>query len=91
MPKQAGASEWKRSFIFYTDTHKYSIYGYKSSERSPKGYLGCGGDSRKPRPGEDWHRGNDLPDGKYSKKTFDAIARAIVAYEIKSRQLWRKN
>jgi len=75
---------------FYTDTHKYSIYGYQPTEKNPDGYLGCGATTRKPRVGEDWNRGNDLPDGKYSKKTFDKIVRGIVAYELKSLQLWRK-
>jgi len=75
---------------FYTDTHKYSIYGYAPTEKNPDGYLGCVGTTRKARPGEDWNRGNDLPDGKYSRKTFNKIVRGIVAYELKSLQLWRK-
>lgn len=75
---------------FFTEDHQYSIYGYESSTRSPKGYLGCGAVTRKPRPGEDWNRGNDLPDGKYCKETFNMIVRAILAYEIKNLQLWRK-
>ena len=76
--------------IFYTNDHKYSIYGHPPTPKHTRGYLGCGGDSRKPRPGEYWHRGNDLPDGDYSKETFDRIVRGIVAYEIKNLQLWRK-
>ena len=80
----------KFTCIFYTETHKYYIYGYSPTAKHPKGYLGCGGNSRKSRPGEDWHRGNDLPDGDYSKETFDRIVRGIVAYELKNLQLWRK-
>lgn len=76
--------------IFYTDTHKYSISGYVPVEgKEQKGYLGCIASTRKSRPGEDWTRGNDLPDGEYNKKTFDAIVRRILAYEIKNLQLWR--
>ena len=76
--------------VLYTDTHKYSISGYQPTEKNPDGYLGCVASTRKPRVGEDWNRGNDLPDGKYSRKTFDKIVRGIVAYELKSLQLWRK-
>jgi len=75
---------------FYTDTHIYSISGYEPIDSNPKGYLGCTSSTRKARVGEDWNRGNDLPDGGYSKETFDKIVRGIVAYELKSLQLWRK-
>lgn len=75
--------------VFYTNDHKYTIYGYAPTEKNPKGYLGCGATTRKPRVGEDWNRGNDLPDGKYCKKTFDSIVCRIVAYELKNLQLWR--
>jgi len=44
-------------------------------------YLGCMASSRKPRPGEDWTRGNDLPDGKFSLETLRAIMGAVVFYE----------
>lgn len=73
----------------YTNDHCYSIYGYAPTEKNPRGYLGCGATTRKPRVGEDWNRGNDLPDGKYCKETFDAIVHRIVAYELKNLQLWR--
>jgi len=76
----------------YTETHCYRIYGnkpYGNSKRKFNGHLGCIGSTRKNRVGEDWNRGNDLPDGKYSKKTFNSIVKRIVAYELKSLQLWR--
>jgi len=47
-----------------------------------RGYLCCTGRCRKPRAGEDWTRGNDLPDGSYCKETWDRILNAIVAYEL---------
>lgn len=77
--------------IFYTNNHKYSISGYVpiEADKDNKGYLGCVASTRKPRPGEDWTRGNDLPDGNYSKQTFDKIVRGILGYEIKNLQLWR--
>ena len=81
----------KNRFIcrLYTNDHYYSITGYKPIDKKG-GYLGCTASTRKNRPGEDWSRGNDLPDGKYNKKTFDSIIRRIVAYELKTLQLWRK-
>jgi len=75
--------------LFYTDTYIYSITGYQGTEKNPKGYLGCTASTRKPRPGEDWNRGSDLPDGSYCKETFDKIIRGIVGYELKNIQLWK--
>ena len=60
----------------YTDRTRYQI-------KVTNCYLGCTASSRKPRPGEDWTRGNDLPDGPFSKDTFYAILGAIVCYELK--------
>ncbi len=37
---------------------------------------------RKFRAGENWRRGNDLPDGPFSKETFDEIICAIARYEV---------
>lgn len=74
--------------LLHTNEHCYSISGYTPS-RNSNGYLGCTVTTRKKRVGEDWNRGNDLPDGKYDKRTFDKIVRSMVAYEIKNLQLWR--
>ena len=73
-----GYEEYK--FYIYTETNKYAIYANTETER---GYLGCVAQSRKSRPGEDWFRGNDLPDGPLTKKTWDEIMKAIVRYELK--------
>ena len=51
---------------------------YKKDE----GYLGCIVNSRKPRAGEDWSRGNDLSDGSYIEETWNKIKNAIIAYEL---------
>lgn len=59
----------------YTLTNRYSIAA------SPPNYLGCIARTRKPRAGEDWTRGNDLPDGPFCREIFDSIVRAIVGYE----------
>lgn len=78
------------SCSIFTNDNKHTFYGYEPTEDKPKGYLGAGVTGRKPRPGHFWNGGNDLPDGTYSKETFDSIIRAIVAYELKTIQLWRK-
>lgn len=69
---------------------KSLMVGTKQISGDNKGYLGCVVSTRKSRVGEDWNRGSDLPDGKYSKKTFDSIVKRIVAYELKNLQLWRR-
>ena len=62
----------------YTNTNKYSIRAVVGD----KSYLGCVASARTPRAGEDWTRGNDLPDGKFCQETFDNIMKAIVGYEV---------
>ncbi len=59
----------------FTDSHQYQI---SASET----YLGCEASSRKWRAGEDWHRGNDRHDGPFNQKTWDAIVRDILRYEL---------
>jgi len=61
--------------IFCTAAHTYSLYFTPN-------YLGCVASARTVRPGEDWTRGNDLPDGPFAKETFDDIMQAVVAYEL---------
>ena len=54
----------------------------ESNAPMDNGYLGCTVQVRKPRAGEDWQRGSDLPDGKYCEETWQRIVNAIIAYEI---------
>jgi len=63
------------SVIFCTAAHTYHLHFTGT-------YLGATATSRITRPGEDWNRGNDLPDGKFNRKTFDNIIRAVVGYEL---------
>ena len=83
------------TFYFFTKNYTYNIavrpYGFrhetveagktigKSNEPS---YIGCTVQARKPRAGENWTRGNDLPDGKYSYETWTKIKHGILAYEL---------
>jgi len=59
----------------YTNYHVFSIIVKKT-------YLGCQASTRKPRAGEDWTRGNDLPDGKFTRETWEKIKNAIIKYEL---------
>ena len=47
-----------------------------------RSYLGCTASTRKPRAGEDWDRGNDLPDGPFNRRTWIKILNGIVKYEL---------
>ncbi len=68
-----------REVKFYTNDHCYRIFAV---DRKDSDYLGCQVSTRKMRPGEDWFRGNDLPDGPINRKTWDRILRGIVNYEL---------
>jgi hypothetical protein len=70
--------------VLYTENNIYHISARppNSENRGDKGYLGCISTSRKPRAGEDWHRGNDLADGPFGFETWHKILRDIVAYEL---------
>ena len=71
---------------FFTNDYSYSIHVHWKQTMEDS-YLGCTVTSRKPRPGESWHRGNDLPDGKYNDETWNDILRGIVSYEMKTLQI----
>jgi hypothetical protein len=70
--------------VLYTENNTYHISARAPdpNNRMDKGYLGCISTSRKPRAGEDWHRGNDLADGPFCFETWHKILRDIVAYEL---------
>jgi hypothetical protein len=46
------------------------------------GYLGCTSQCRKPRAGEQHHRGSDLRDGPLAAETWHGILADIVSYEM---------
>lgn len=79
--REYGSSdEVLREFCFYTTDHKYTIVAIDRPGQD--GYLGCQVLTRKARAGEDWNRGNDLPDGPFTKDTWDKILKSIVKYEL---------
>jgi len=72
---------------FFTENNVYCIVAIKREGK--RDYLGCTMSCRKALPGENWTRGSDLPDGSYSKETFDKIIRAIIRWEMKNLHLWK--
>lgn len=46
-------------------------------------YLGLTVSSRVTRPGEDWTRGNDLPDGEFSAEILGMAIKAVLLYELR--------
>jgi hypothetical protein len=77
---RVGDGEEYKEFSFYTEDNKYSIIAI--DREKDDGYLGCGVSCRKVRAGEDWIRGNDLPDGPFIEQTWNTIIYAIVNYEL---------
>ena len=65
----------------WTAEHSYGIRARLPCEQD-NGYLGCVVSARKPLAGESWTRGNDLPDGSYSEKTWREIVNGMLAYEL---------
>lgn len=76
-----GNGVWSERYAvyIYTDNNRYTITARDSNDSN---YLGCTASNRKPRAGETWTRGNDLADGKLTKKTWHAILGDIVSYEM---------
>lgn len=76
-----GNGVWSERYTvrIYTDNNCYAITARDSNDSN---YLGCTASNRKPRAGETWTRGNDLADGKLTKKTWHAILGDIVSYEM---------
>ena len=72
--------KYRLRVAIFTHHHKYTIVCVNHS--SGKTYLGCTVSIRKPRAGEDWNRGNDLPDGMFCRETWESIKNAIVQYEL---------
>lgn len=67
-------------FSIYTDNNRYAIVAVE--HKLGRSYLGCISQSRKPRAGEDWHRGRDMADGGLSEETWRRILADIVSYEM---------
>lgn len=81
-------NEHEREMFLYTEEHCYLINAITRTDG--KNYIGCNVSSRKSRAGEDWTRGNDLPDGPFNKETWNKIVYAIVNYELVKLSPFRK-
>ena len=78
-------SDYKKGEIhlkIFTRNHCYPIVVKLPTDEKPSGYLGTYVNNRKPRAGENWTRGNDLPDGSYSKETWNAFKNSLISYEL---------
>jgi len=76
----------------WTDTNEYRIRVAMKPGGLADAYMGASASTRRPRAGETWARGNDLPDGRFSEELWHRILAAIVRYEaqeIKS-ESWKK-
>lgn len=72
--------------------HKYKVYLYTKSRKrymilgidrpNDEGYLGSQVSNTYPLAGEDWTRGDDLPDGPFNEETWYNILSAIVGNEL---------
>ena len=71
--------ETRGKYVIATSRNTYFI---TAIERDDCGYLGCVATSREARAGEDWLRGNDLPDGDMSEETWHRIKDGILKYEL---------
>ena len=72
--------ERSQSYEFFTETHSYYIRAIVRPDG--RTYLGCTTGVRKPRAGVNHAGGSDLPDGPFTRETWDKIVRAIVGYEM---------
>lgn len=73
-------NEYIYSVYIHTVLNKYSIRAVDRLDQP--GYLGCTATGRYSRPGEDWLRGNDLPDGVLEYETWKRIKQAMLVYEF---------
>jgi hypothetical protein len=80
VPENYNTEEVYIRFRIYTRDNIYSIGA--RFRKNGKDYLGCTVSKRKPRAGEDWTRGNDLPDGSFNRQTWERIKDSIIQYEL---------
>jgi len=70
----------KKIINIFTNDHRYHIVAIDRVKG--RSYLGCQVSTRKSLAGEDWFRGNDLPDGPFNRRTWLKILNSIVKYEL---------
>lgn len=80
--KLGDRKEYMIRIELFTENYAYHIIAVHRNV--PKSYLGCTVTSRKARAGEEWNRGNDLPDGDFSRETWIKIKDAIIRNELRA-------
>jgi len=76
--------EWRITLDLWTRRNRFQVV-IKHTTGSAIGayvYMGANATSRSWRAGEDWHRGNDLPDGEFNEANWSRILLAILSYEL---------
>lgn len=68
--------------VLWTNNHEFHIAFFPSHESPNIWILMPFADTRKPRAGESWTRGNDLSDGEFSRELFFNTMLKIVAWEL---------
>jgi len=69
-------------FAFFTEKNVYYISAIWLNDTAQ--YLGAMCNSRTSRPGENWVRGHDLPDGYFCRETWERIKNSFVKGEMKA-------
>jgi len=69
-------------FAFFTEKNVYYISATWLNNTAQ--YLGAMCNSRTSRPGENWVRGHDLPDGYFCRETWERIKNRFVKGEMKA-------
>lgn len=71
------------SVRFYSDSYVYSVSVHSKPDKPiEEWYLGAYVSTRCHRPTEDWVRGNDLPDGDFTRYTWRSIVSAFAGYQL---------
>lgn len=76
-----GAREKRCRVAIFMGDHRYVFS--MTIRKDGKNYLGGTMTTTRYEVGENWTRGSDLPDGDFSKETFDSIIKSILACEFK--------
>jgi len=83
--------EETRKYIIYTKDYAFSLYAKSDYNDFRKSYLMGFSTTQIRLPGEDWNRGNDLPDGKFAKETVRANRNSILKYMLEPLSKHAKN
>lgn len=72
-------------YTFYTEKEAFTIGCARPTVPGQEAYMSSYASSQLRLPGEDWGRGSDLSDGRFSKELFDSIMRRVMHYLLEPR------